>query len=100
MLMGIVRYYPLNDHTGFLAFKQAYIHNTIWKTAFYIHVFTVALALLAGFTQFSRDILKNNRWLHQVMGKIYVIDILMINFPAAMIMAIYANGELPGKISL
>ena len=31
------------------------------------------------------------------MGKIYVYDILLINFPAAFIMAVYANGLFPGK---
>jgi len=33
------------------------------------------------------------------MGKVYVYDILIVNFPAAMVMAIYANGLLPGKIA-
>ncbi len=97
MLRGIIRYYPLNDHTAFLQFKQDYIHNRVWKTAFYIHVFSIIFALIAGFTQFSKELLKNKRWLHQLMGRIYVIDILLINFPVAMIMAIYANGLLIGK---
>jgi uncharacterized membrane protein YozB (DUF420 family) len=55
------------------------------------------LVLLAGFTQFSTYVLKEHRMLHCIMGKIYVYDILLINFPAAMIMAVYANGLLPGK---
>ena len=33
------------------------------------------------------------------MGRIYVWDILAINFPAGMIMGIYANGKLPGKVA-
>ena len=27
MLRMIIEYYPLNDHTGFLKFKQDYIHK-------------------------------------------------------------------------
>jgi hypothetical protein len=97
MLTGIVIYYPLHDTTGFLQFKQAYIHILPWKIAFYTHVFSIILVLLAGFTQFSTYVLKEHRMLHCIMGKIYVYDILLINFPAAMIMAVYANGLLPGK---
>ncbi len=97
MLKGIVRYYPLQDNIGFLQFKQDYIHILYWKIAFYIHVFTIIFALLAGFTQFSDTILKEFKPLHRIMGRVYVIDILLINFPAAFIMAIYANGLIPGK---
>lgn len=97
MLLGIVRYYPMRDNIGFLQFKQAYIHILPWKIAFYTHVFSVILVLLAGFTQFSDQILKEHRAIHKVVGKIYAYDILFINFPAAMVMAVFANGLLPGK---
>ncbi len=97
MLRGIVRYYPMQDNIGFLKFKQDYIHILPWKIAFYTHVFTIIFALLAGFTQFSTYILKTYRRFHRLMGKIYAYDVLLINFPAAMIMAVYANGHLPAK---
>ncbi|MFB9843218.1 DUF2306 domain-containing protein [Mucilaginibacter ginsenosidivorans] len=97
MLLGIVRYIPMQDNIGFLKFKQDYIHIIPWKIAFYTHVFSVIFALLAGLTQFSSFILKEHRRVHKIMGKIYAYDILFINFPAAFIMAIYANGQLPGK---
>ncbi|MDP9076642.1 MAG: DUF2306 domain-containing protein [Bacteroidota bacterium] len=87
----------MQDNIGFLKFKQDYIHIIPWKIAFYTHVFTVIFALLAGFTQFSNYILKQHRAIHKLMGKLYVYDILFLNFPAAMIMAIYANGQLPAK---
>jgi uncharacterized membrane protein len=99
MLQGIIRYYPMQDDIGFLKYKQAYIHILPWKVAFYTHVFTIAFALFAGFTQFSNYILKNHRSLHRIMGRVYIYDILFINFPATMIMAIYANGLLPTKIA-
>jgi hypothetical protein len=97
MLRGIVRYYPMHDNIGFLQFKQDYIHILPWKIAFYTHVFSVIFALLAGFTQFSNFILKKYRNVHRLIGKIYAYDVMFINFPAAMIMAIYANGLLPAK---
>lgn len=97
MLRGIVEYFPMQDNIGFLQFKQPYLHILPWKVAFYMHVFSIIFALLAGFTQFSNIILKEHRQLHRLMGKIYVYDILIVNFPATMIMAIYANGGLPTK---
>ena len=97
MLKGIVAYCSMQDNVGFLQFKQPYIHILPWKIAFYTHVFSIIFALLAGFTQFSNIILKQHKQLHHVMGKIYVYDILIINFPAAMIMGIFANGGLPTK---
>jgi uncharacterized membrane protein len=97
MLKGIVRYYPLRDDIGFLRFKQPYLHNPVWKTAFYVHVFTIIPVLLAGFTQFSRHILRDHKRLHQLMGRIYAYDILLINAPAAMVLAVNANGLLPGR---
>ena len=82
MLRTIVGYGGFRDDVQFLAFKQAYIHNPVWKTAFYIHVFSAVLALLAGFTQFSTQLLREHPGVHRLIGKIYVGNILFINFPA------------------
>jgi len=99
MLRIIIGYTSFSDDVQFLLFKKDYIHNKIWKTAFYIHVFSAVAALFAGFTQFSKDFLQYNKKWHRLIGKIYVWNILVINFPAGMILAIYANGQLPGKIA-
>lgn len=99
MLRTIAGYTSFKDDVQFLLFKQAYIHNPVWITAFYVHVFTAVIALFAGFTQFTPHLLREHRKLHRLMGKIYVWNILAINFPAGMIMAIYANGQLPGKLA-
>jgi uncharacterized membrane protein len=97
MLRLVAGYTALDDHFAFLREKQAYLHLKVWKAAFYIHVFSSFLTLLAGFTQFSGEFLRKHRRLHKLFGSIYVWDILVINFPAALIMAVYANGHLPSK---
>lgn len=99
MLQTVLQYRFFYDDVGFLRFKQDYLENKVWKTAFYVHVFTSLFALLAGFTQFSGYILKHHRSLHRVMGKLYVIFVLFINFPVAMVMAVNANGLLPARIA-
>jgi uncharacterized membrane protein len=99
MLRLVVQYTRLDDHVGFLQEKQGYLHLKVWKAAFYTHVFSSILTLLAGFTQFSSELLRKHRRLHKLFGSIYAWDILVINFPAALIMAYYANGHLPSKIA-
>lgn len=95
----IVQYSTFDLHVGFLQAKQDYIYIMAWRVAFYIHVFSSIFTLLAGFSQFSPEILKRHRWVHKLIGRIYVWDVLLINFPSALIMAVYANGYLPSKIA-
>jgi len=95
----VILYASFKTDVGFLLQKQEYLHNNVWLVAFYVHVFTSVVCLLAGFTQFSRSILSAFPRLHKYMGRIYVYNILLINFPAGFIMAIYANGHLPSKIA-
>ena len=97
MLRTVIGYMHFRDDVQFLIYKQAYIHDLLWKTAFYIHVFSAIIALFAGFTQFSRDFLTEHRAVHRFVGKIYVCIILFVNVPAALIMSLYANGGLWGK---
>jgi uncharacterized membrane protein len=95
----IIDYTAFRDDVDFLKFKHAYIGFTWWKAAFYIHVFSAIAALLAGFTQFSTQILKEHRALHRLVGRIYAYNILVVNFPAGMVLAVCANGLLPGRIA-
>jgi len=99
MLLAIVQYAGFKTDVGFLRFKQDYLHITVWRVAFYTHVFSGIFTLLAGFTQFSHYVLKEHAGLHRFMGRAYAYNILLINFPAGMIMAFYANGHLPSKLA-
>ena len=51
-----VDYIPYNTDVGFLRIKQHYIHIDHWRIAFFIHVYASIWVLLAGFTQFSKQI--------------------------------------------
>jgi uncharacterized membrane protein len=97
MLEMTIDYASFRTDIHFLRFKQDYLGNPVWKAAFYTHVFTAILALAAGFTQFSDFFLKKYKRWHRLIGRIYAYDILVVNFPAAMIMAVYANGGGPSK---
>ncbi len=95
----IIQYIGFDSHAAFLAQKQDYITIKPWRFAFYIHAFTCVFCLFAGFTQFSSFLLKEHRALHRLMGRLYAITILIINFPVALIMAYYANGLIPSRIA-
>ena len=97
MLRVILDYTAFRDDVDFLRFKQAYVGFWWWKSAFYVHVFTSIGALLTGPVQFSKRFLRDHRSWHRIIGRIYVWDILAINVPAGMVLAVCANGLLPGR---
>jgi Predicted membrane protein (DUF2306) len=99
MLRIIFLYIPMQNDVAFLQLKQSYIHITAWRTAFFVHVFSSLFALLAGFTQFSKWLLKNKPKLHRAIGYSYVINILMITGPAGLLMSFYANGGISSRIA-
>jgi len=99
MLRIIFYYIPPQDDVAFLQLKQEYIHIDSWRIAFFIHVYTSMLVLLAGFTQFSGRLLRQQPKLHRLFGYIYIIDVLMITGPAGMLMSFYANGGISSRIA-
>ena len=92
-------YIPYNTDVGFLRIKQDYIDIDHWRGAFFIHVYASMWVLFAGFTQFSKKLLKNNPRLHRTLGYIYVADVLLITGPAGLIMGFYANGGTISRIA-
>jgi Predicted membrane protein (DUF2306) len=98
MLRIIWVYIPLQNDTAFLQLKQDYIHINEWRIAFYIHVFTSILVLLAGFTQFSLWFHKKYKSWHKKLGYLYVINILLVTGPASLLMSFYANGGLSSQV--
>jgi hypothetical protein len=99
MLRIIFIYIPVQNDVGFLELKQRYINVFAWRVAFFTHVFTSILVLIAGFTQFSKKLLRKYPRLHRVFGYIYVIDILMVTGPAGFLMSFYAEGGLSSRIA-
>ncbi|MBL9130025.1 MAG: DUF2306 domain-containing protein [Verrucomicrobiaceae bacterium] len=99
MLRITLEYVPPREDAGFLQIKQQYIGIVHWMTAFWIHVFTSMLALLAGFTQFFPALLCRAPRLHRWMGRAYVLNVCLITGPASLIMAFYANGGLSSRLA-
>ena len=99
MVKITLQYVPIKTDVAFLAIKQNYIHLTHYRIAFFIHVFSAILVLLAGFTQFSKKIRSKFPTLHKRMGYLYVIVTLFLAGPSGFIIGIYANGGLSSQIA-
>lgn len=99
MLEITLQYIPIRTDAAFLQIKQEYIDFIPWRIAFFVHVFSSLLVLIAGFTQFSNYLLTHYKKWHRIIGKIYVIDVLFITGPASFIMALLANGGISSRIA-
>lgn len=99
MAVTVAQYTGMDTTTGFLQYKQVYVTNNLWLTAFYVHVFSCFLCLVAGLTQFTPWILKTHPLLHRSIGRFYIINILLINVPAGMILAVQANGGFSSRLA-
>lgn len=92
-------YWPVRNDAAFLQIKQQYIDIIHWRIAFWVHVFTSMIPLLAGFTQFAPWVLKKSPGVHRAMGRAYVITVCFVTGPASLIMAFYANGGITSRIA-
>jgi len=99
MLRIIFLYIPVKNDVAFLQLKQEYIHITEWRIAFFTHVFSSMMVLIAGFTQFSSTFLKKWPKIHRKLGYVYVINILLVTGPAGLLMSFYANGGVSSRVA-
>jgi uncharacterized membrane protein len=99
MLRLTVPYLSFKTDVDFLLTKQGIIHIKVWRYAFYTHITTSLIVLLSGALQFIRPLtIKNPRW-HRKAGKLYIVLILFFSGPSGFIMALYANGGWPARVS-
>lgn len=77
---------------GLLAGKaKELLANQIWRTAFYGHISFGGLALLIGWSQFSKSLRSKHLSLHRTLGKVYVGS-AMISGVFGVYLGFYATG--------
>lgn len=67
--------------------------STVWRIAFYGHIIFGGLALLSGWSQFSKGLRAKKLGLHRLLGKIYVISALISGF-CGVYLGFFATGGL------
>ncbi len=100
LMMDItLQYIPYDTDVAFLRIKQDEMALDYYKVAFFIHVYTSMLVLLAAFTQFSDYFLKMFPKIHKTIGWIYVIVVLGFSAPSGLIMGYHANGGWSSQLA-
>jgi hypothetical protein len=99
MVRITAQYWPIRDDVAFLRIKTDYLEIWPWKIAFFVHVFTSLFALVGGFTQFAPGVLWNRPGVHRWMGRVYVVDVVLVTGPASLVMAFFANGGTTSRIA-
>ena len=85
-------YIHFQPNVEFLGTKQLIYHIDLWRISFYVHVFTSPIVILSGLLQFNRWILNKRPKIHRGLGYAYVVTVLLISGPSALVMSFYANG--------
>jgi uncharacterized membrane protein len=85
-------YLSVDKRFGLLSTKsEALLADIMWNTGFYIHITCGGLALLVGWTQFIKTIrIKHVKW-HRLLGKTYVVSVLLGSI-AGFYIAFFATG--------
>jgi uncharacterized membrane protein len=100
MLNITLKYISFDPDVAFLQIKQTEV-NTVspYLFIFYVHVCTAIFTLLAGFTQFNNYILRSRTRIHKIIGKLYVIVVLVLAAPSGFFIGLFANGGFYSKVS-
>ncbi|MEP6611981.1 MAG: DUF2306 domain-containing protein [Mucilaginibacter sp.] len=93
-LYPLIYYFVDMNNQGLLQSKPVELkHNPIWHTVFYLHISFGGLALLTGWTQFSKKLRGRYLSAHRLVGKIYVLSVF-ISSCAGLYIALFASGGI------
>ena len=73
------------------------LSNAVWNWAFYQHILFGGMALLTGWSQFSKKFRGKNLNFHRTLGKVYV-SVCLISGIAGLYLAFYATGGIIAKL--
>jgi hypothetical protein len=79
---------------GLLASKSPeLLASKLWQWAFYQHIFFGGVALLSGWSQFSKKLRNKYLQIHRNLGKVYLASVLLSGF-SGLFIAFYATGGI------
>ncbi len=92
-------YFSGRTDIGFLLTKQGLLHDKFWWISFYTHISSSVFVLIAGTTQFNATILAKWPSIHRIIGKLYIVLVLIVAAPSGLYMGLKANGGLAAQVS-
>ncbi|WP_062059604.1 DUF2306 domain-containing protein [Aquimarina longa] len=99
ILSIVIGLYPLiylfiDKRFGLLSSKSTnLLSDTYWNFSFFTHIFIGAIALLIGWIQFHKKIREAKPEIHRLIGKIYMISVL-ISGVAGIYICFFATGGI------
>ena len=91
-------YFVLDRNFGLLQSKdEALLLNVFWNIGFYTHILAGGLALLIGWIQFSQKMRIKQKRLHKLIGKTYVVLVILSGM-AGIGIGFFATGGWIAKI--
>ncbi|WP_192879002.1 DUF2306 domain-containing protein [Ephemeroptericola cinctiostellae] len=100
VLFTVLQHTPVNTGVGFLQIKQDYMQTMPWPIVFYVHIFSSMFALVMGVMQLSKKIRVRHTTMHRWLGRMYVLNVLLVAAPAGLIMSIDANDGFSSRTAL
>ncbi|MDY8134028.1 DUF2306 domain-containing protein [Aquimarina sp. 2201CG5-10] len=87
-------YFFVDRKFGLLSSKNPeLLTDILWNTAFYSHIVLGGIALMIGWSQFSKKIRRTRINLHKLLGKIYVLSVLISSISGVYI-GFFATGGI------
>lgn len=99
MALITLQYLPIDRDIAFLRIKQEYVSLWYYSLAFFVHVFSSIWVLGAGFSQFSKQLLRHQAHWHRRFGWFYVLVILFLAGPSGLLIGIFANGGWSSQLA-
>lgn len=99
MLLITLQYVHYTTTAAFLSLKTEEMELSYYGIVFHTHVYTSLFVLLIGFFQFSKPVRLRFPKSHRILGKAYVILVLLLAAPTGLIMGIHGNGGIYSQIS-
>lgn len=94
LIYNTIPYFSFNKNFSFIEERSLLFSNSVYNTAFYIHIFAGAICIGTALIQFSRYILKKSRAIHKWSGKLYVFVVLFLASPTGLYMSFFAKGSM------
>lgn len=91
-----ISYLVLTTDHGVLINRELY-NIPVWRWMFFQHVALGGIAMLSGFTQFSKKLRVRNLKLHRLFGKVYLVAVLLSGV-AGFYVALHTFGGVPAQV--
>ena len=93
-----VAYTFLSMDQGLLDSKSdSLLTNPAWNLFFYLHIYFGGITLLSGLTQFMKKLRSRRLQLHRILGKVYVLSVIISGI-AGLYIAFYATGGIVASL--